>query len=100
MLGVVKAVAQVQIGPAVSGCNGLIHFFLQRPQPHDVLRILGLVMEAVVGLRQSLLPLSQDLASKRIKVVTTPPQSSLIKSWEGKRFKTSFRCVPGISLQR
>ena len=63
LLRLVEAVAQIEAGPAVGSGNGLIHLDMKFTEFLDVGSRFSLVMEAVVGLRQPLLPSEHDLAA-------------------------------------
>src|SRR5262245_23888274 len=66
----VEAVAQIQVGPAISGGNGLVHLDVKLAEFLDVGDCFLRVVEAVVGLRQSFLPGEHDLAA--VAVVAIP----------------------------
>ena len=61
LLGFVEAVAEVQVGPAVGGNNGLIHLDVQITKRSNVCGSLVGIMEAVVGLGK---PFSANLRDR------------------------------------
>lgn len=68
LLRLMEAVAQVEVGPAIGGGNGLIHFDVELTELQNVGTGFSGVVEAVVGLRQPFLPGEHDLAA--IVVIT------------------------------
>ncbi len=64
LLGFVEAVAEVEIGPAVGRRHGVVHLDVQFPELLDVLGGLLRVVEAVVGLGQSLLVRERNVTPK------------------------------------
>src|SRR5262249_40539904 len=92
LLRLVEAVAEVEIGPAVSGGDGLVHLYVEVAERLDVGGRFVRIVEAVVGLGQALLAGGDNLAGGVIGFQTTPGAMNG-SAWEREGIKAIRRGV-------
>ena len=95
LLGLVEAVAEVEVVPAVGGGDGLVHLDVEVTELLDVGGGFVGVVEAVVGLGQSLLAGEHDLAA--VLVVDSP---IILEGLEMLSGKGRSRSIRGVYLSR
>src|ERR1017187_3270849 len=66
LLGLMETVSEVEAGPLVGGCNGVIHLNVQRAEGGDVVRDLVRGVEAVVSVGEALMTSGHDAAALRV----------------------------------
>ena len=84
LLGLVEAVAEVEVGPAVGGSDGVVHLDVEVTELLDVGRGLFGIVEAVVGLGQALLTGEHNLAAVvEIGLAYRIEPVVQVREWEG-----------------
>ena len=93
LLGLVEAVAQVEVGPAVGGGDGPVHLDVEVAELLDVGGGFVGVVEAVVGLGQALLAGGHGLATMAMIKLPNCLNSDRVIRWKWERFQAIGRRV-------
>lgn len=92
LFGVVEAVIQGEVLPAIRGGHGLIHLDVQFPQLLNVRGAVVGVVKAVVGGGQAFPPRVHDVLAVRVIAFADVVEAGEIER-EGEGFKSVCRCI-------
>ncbi len=99
LFSLVEVVAEIEIGPAIRGGDGVVHLGVQRAEGGDVVRDFVRRVEAVVRAGQSLTAGDHDVAAVRV-VAPADGFEPIERGWEWKGLEAVRGNVLEPSLQR